>query len=340
MKRIQTPSFEARRPVLEGEKLHTLTDLGTGWGETSGHRVLHRTHRHPPHLPSESSEAATQLTGLASESIEGIARGVCKSIQSLWFELEPSALEALKAFEALSLHLRARQLPNGLHGRLPQLHWGVVRAEAPDAPEEAQGEHRKLRHGHGVTHGWPKNRQLLCWKQLAGKHWRTNVIKCAQSVTQLQRHFWAVELCANQNVCQFLGLRKNPERTCSSKKADRKHDRICQLPAWRLPTCRHGTGMAWISTQAAKGALNFILSGVTIYLVRRNLWMKPPSNTVKEIWSCACSDVHGIQNSCTKRATTFRNLGLEGVEWKDWIVVDCFSFQWQQLEFRELKFQL
>ena len=138
MKRIQTPSFEARRPVLEGEKLHTLTDLGTGWGETSGHRVCICTHRHPPHLPSESSEAATQLTGLASESIEGIARGVCKSIQSLWFELEPSALEALKAFEALSLHLRAPQLPNGLHGRFPPLHWGVVRAEAPDA----QRKHR------------------------------------------------------------------------------------------------------------------------------------------------------------------------------------------------------
>ena len=248
MKRIQTPSFEARRPVLEGEKLHTLTDLGTGWGETSGHRVLHRTHRHPPHLPSESSEAATQLTGLASESIEGIARGVCKSIQSLWFELEPSALEALKAFEALSLHLRARQLPNGLHGRLPQLHWGVVRAEAPDAPEEAQGEHRKLRHGHGVTHGWPKNRQLLCWKQLAGKHWRTNVIKCAQSVTQLQRHFWAVELCANQTCVSSWGsgkIRKehavpkkqigNMIESANSQPGDSRHADMAQ--AW--PESRH-----------------------------------------------------------------------------------------------------
>ena len=75
--------------------------------------------------------------------------------------------------------------------------------------------------------------------------------------------------------------------------------------------------MSNAETQAAQGALNFILSGVTIYLVRRNLWMKPPSNTVKEIWSCACSDVHGIQNSCTKRATTFRNLGLEGVKLKN-----------------------
>ena len=136
-------------------------------------------------------------------------------------------------------------------------------------------------------------------------------------------------MCKSKTCVSSWGSGKIRKEHAVPKKQIGNMIESAKLPAWRLPTCRHGTGMAWISTQAAQGALNFILSGVTIYLVRRNLWMKPPSNTVKEIWSCACSDVLRIQNSCTKRATTFRNLGLEGVEWKDWIVVDCFSFQWQ-----------